>query len=451
MFSIKPATAKCSKPGRSIALALALATGAVVATGIVAEPAQAQRKKKKEKKEYSETFIAAYNPINEALNAEGGDPNAVKAQIPGLFAASVSADERFVAGNTAYAVGGKTQDQQMQYDGMKMMLASEKVGLEQLGQYNFIAFQLARGLEKHTESRGYLQQAINYNFSSGNINPTVMRIEMSETFFREENFPAGLASLKTAIAEREASGQKVDETWYRRGLSVSFNNNIKPDVYDFLQGWIAAYPSPGNWRDAVNITRQTNEFGAAETLDIMRLGFRLDTLQDKIEFIDYIESADPRRLPKEVKDVIESGYAAGHVTRNDIFVAEALELASSRIAADRADLPSIEREANGAGADLRTLVAAGDVFLSYGQAGKAETFYAKALTKPGANADLVNTRLGITQSDQGKFAEAKATFAKVQGARAPIAQLWTAYVETKSAPAAAPTAPAILTQPASAS
>ncbi|MEP2736367.1 MAG: hypothetical protein ABJP34_08710 [Erythrobacter sp.] len=448
MFSINTATAKRSQPGRHIALALALATGAVVATGIVADPAQAQRKKKKKgKKQYSETFIAAYNPINEVLSAEGGDANTVKAQIPGLIAASVSADERFVAGNTAYSVGGKTQDQQMQFDGMKLMLASEKVDLEKLGQYNFIAFQLARALEQHNESRSYLQQAINYNFTSGNITPAMMRVEMSETYFREENFTAGLASLKAAIEEREASGQKVDESWYRRGLSVSFNNNIKPDVYNYLQGWIAAYPSTGNWRDAVNITRQTNEYGAQETLDIMRLGFRLDTLQDKIEYIDYIEAADPRRLPKEVKDVIDNGYATGRVTRNDIYVAESLQTASGRIAADRAELPAIEREANAGNADLRTLLAAGDVFMSYGQANKAEAFYSKALAKPGVNADLVNTRIGITQVDQGKLAEARTTFSKVQGARAPIAQLWTAYVDTKSAPAAAPSAPAIMTKP----
>lgn len=450
MFSINTATAKRSKPGRSIALALALATGAVVATGIVADPAQAQRKKKKGKPQYSKEFIAVFNPINEAQKTEGADVNSLKAQIPGLIAAAVSPDERMVAGQTAYNLGIKASDQQLQFDGLKMMLASEKVELEKLGQFNFIAFQLARALEQHGESRNYLQQAINYNFTSGNVNPTMMQIELSETYFREENYAAGLASLKAAISEREASGQKVDEAWYRRGLGISFNNDIKPDVYDFLQGWIAAYPSQGNWRDAVNITRQTNEYGAAETLDIMRLGFRLDTLQDKIEFIDYIEAADPRRLPKEVKDVIDHGYATGRVTRNDIYVAESLQTASSRIAADRADLPAIEREANGGGADLRTLLAAGDVFLSYGQAGKAEGFYAKALAKPGVNADLVNTRLGITQVDQRKLAEATATFAKVQGARAPIAQLWTAYVETKSAPAAAPTAPAIMTQPAAA-
>jgi Flp pilus assembly protein TadD len=44
----------------------------------------------------------------------------------------------------------------------------------------------------------------------------------------------------------------------------------------------------------------------------------------------------------------------------------------------------------------------------------------------------VLTRLGIAQSDQGKAAEAQATFAKVQGPRKPMAQLWSAYAAQKA-------------------
>ncbi len=450
MFFTQTSLQKRSKTGRHFALALALATGSVVAmSGMVAEPAHAQKKKKKKSKaEYSETFIAAYNPINEALKVEGADINAVKAQIPGLIAAAVSADEQNVTGNTVYLVGGKAQDQALQFDGMKMMLASGKIGPEKLGQYNFIAFQLARALGRHSESRPYLQGAIDNNFTSASVDPAAMRIEMAETFFREDLNREGLASLTSAIEARKASGQAVDETWYRRGLSVSFNNKIQPEVYNFLQSWIGAYPSQANWRDAVNITRQLNEYGAAETLDLMRLGFRKDTLQDKVEYLDYVESADARRLPKEVQTVIQKGYSTGIVSRNDSYLAESLEIASGRIAADRAELPSLERDARSGGAGLRTVMAAGDAFLSYGQAAKAEEFYTKALGMGGADTGLVLTRLGIAQSDAGKQTEAQATFAKVQGSRRAIAQLWSAYAAEKAEPAmtaaAAPSAPEIV-------
>ena len=42
-------------------------------------------------------------------------------------------------------------------------------------------------------------------------------------------------------------------------------------------------------------------------------------------------------------------------------------------------------------------------------------------------------RLGIAQVDQGKYADAQANFAKVTDARAPIAQLWSAYAKNKIA------------------
>jgi hypothetical protein len=59
---------------------------------------------------------------------------------------------------------------------------------------------------------------------------------------------------------------------------------------------------------------------------------------------------------------------------------------------------------------------------------------------PGADRATALTRLGIAQAEQGKFAEAKATFAQVEGARQPIAMLWSAYADQKAA-AAAPAAP----------
>jgi hypothetical protein len=92
---------------------------------------------------------------------------------------------------------------------------------------------------------------------------------------------------------------------------------------------------------------------------------------------------------------------------------------------------------------------AGDAFLSYGEAAKAESLYTIALTKPGVDSNRVLTRLGIAQLDQGKAAEALANFAKVQGPRRPIAQLWAAYA-SQSASGTAAAAPAPAAAPAAA-
>ena len=440
-------------PASHLALAIALATGTAVSMVAVAEPAYAQKKKKKKKEEeakaeYSKEFIAAYQPLQEIVNAEGNDTTGAAALIPGILALTNSADEKMVAGNAIYNIGIKSDDRARQLEGMKLMLSSGKVQADQIGRFNFISYQLANSAGDFPTARNYLQAAIDANFTTTNVTADSMRIAMSESYFSEGNNKGGLDYLSQAIAQRKAAGLAVDESWYRRGLSVAYNNQIQPDVYDFVIGWIEDFSSQDNWRDAINIARNLGTFNQPEMLDLMRLGYRLDTFSGKQEYIEYVDAADPRRLPKEVETVIENGYATGRASRDDIFLADSLSTAKSRIASDRADLPALERDARSSSAGLRTVVAAGDAFLSYGQPAKAAEFYAKSLTVPGVDTAQVLTRLGIAQADTGDYGAAQETFAKVEGKRAAIARLWAAYAAEKAAPPAPAVVPALPAAPA---
>ncbi|NVE94003.1 hypothetical protein [Altererythrobacter lutimaris] len=432
------------KPGSAMALAIALACGTAVAAVGLAEPAFAQKKKKKkgDDAEYSKEFIAAYNPLNTAMNEGGADIASLRPQIDALLAMANSPDERLATGNLAYNAGAQSNDRGLQLAGMEMMLSSNKLTIENQPQYNFVAYQLSNALGDQAKARTYLQKAIDLNFSNEQISPDELRAQMAESYFREERLVEGLAYLKDAIEAREATGSAAPETWYRRGMVTAYNNEIQPQVYDFTVGWVKNYPSDTNWRDAVNITRNLNTFEAAEILDLMRLAFKLDTMNNKQDYIEYVEAADARRLPKEVADVIEHGYSTGRASRDDIYLADSLSTAKNRIAADRSELPSLERDARAASAGLRTVVAAGDAFLNYSEYAKAEEFYAKALTMPGVETAEVATRLGIAQAKQGKNADAASTFALVEGKRKPIAMLWSAHVSQQATPAVAAPAPA---------
>ncbi len=428
------------KTGSHLAMAIALATGtAVVGTVGFADTAHAQKKKKKDKKEkaeYSEAFVAAYQPLNDQVNAEGADVAALKPQLTALIPLATSNDEKNAAGGLVYNAGAKTSDRALQLQGMEMMLESGKTPIENVGRFNFIAYQLANAQNDFAKARNYLQMAINSNFSSENVTVSDLRVAMAESYFSEENYREGLRYLNGAIADQKRSGQQVDEQWYRRGLTVAYNNEIVPEVYDFTTGWVADYPSEGNWRDAINLARNLGEYEGPLMLDLMRLGHKLGTFRDKNDYIEYIEAADARRLPKEVYDVIQEAYGNGTVTRDDIYVADSLEIAEGRVASDRADLPELESDARAAGADLRTVMIAGDVFLSYRDYTKATEFYQKALGMPGVDMAEAQTRLGIAQVGMGQYGEAKATFEKVDGARKPIAMLWATYVEQEGGTAA---------------
>ena len=137
---------------------------------------------------------------------------------------------------------------------------------------------------------------------------------MAESYFAGNDFSAGFTYLEEAIADRKAQGLTVDEDWYRRGVTVSYNNRIVPRVYDFVTMWVTDYPSTTNWRDAINVTRNLNTFDSQEMLDLFRLGRRLGALTDASDYDYYVEAADARRLPLEVKQVIEEGIDAGVVS-----------------------------------------------------------------------------------------------------------------------------------------
>lgn len=424
------------KRASHLALAIAMATGtAVVASAVFPTEAQAQRKKKNKGGDYSKEFIAAYQPVNEAVTPDGADVAAWKPQLLGLVAVASNDNEKMAAGGLIFNSGVKLNDRELQLSGMELMLASNKVPIESVGRYNFIAYQLANAAQQYPKARKYLQAAINANFTSEGISQADMQIAMAENFFASNELRPGLNFLKNAIASRKSRGEEVAEQWYRRGLTVAYNNEVLPEVYEFTSMWIADYPSPTNWRDSVNLVRNLNEFGPQQTLDLLRLSRRTGALADKQDYILYIESADARRLPKEVKDLIDQAYAEDAVSRDDIYVADALTTANGRIATDRADLPALEADASAPDAALRTVAAAGNAFYSYGEYAKAAKFYQKALGMPGVETGEVMTRLGMSQVALGDYDAARETLGKVQGPRAPIAMLWAAYASEKAGPA----------------
>jgi tetratricopeptide (TPR) repeat protein len=428
---------------RQFALALALASGtALLAVPGFADAAHAQKKKKGEEAEaakpaYSKPFVDAYTPVNAAVTGPTPDIAALKPQMEALVPLAVSPDEQSALGGLFYNAGIAGKDSAMQLRGMEMMLASGKTKLEDVPKFNFVAFQIANSLEQFDKARGFLQKAIDLNYTAPNVTATELQLSMAELYFAEEKHVEGLAFLSDAIAARKAQGQPVDPRWYRRGVSVAYTNQVIPQVYDFVQGWVIDNPTPEVWRDAVNLTRNLNDFEGAVLLDLLRLGKKVGTLSDMNDVIAYIETADVRRLPKEVRDVIEMAYATGKIAPGaDTYVDDQLRQSKSLMAEDKAALPALERDAKAATAQLRTVLAAGDAFLSYSEYPKAVEFYERALTMPGVDRELALTRLGIAQIGSGNTEGAKATLAQVKGVRGPVAMLWSAYAQTQADAAA---------------
>lgn len=411
-----------------LALAIAFATTGVLASTAIATPAYAQRAKQEKKaskegegKDYSKEFVAVYQPLAQQVEA-GGDLTALKGQLPGLVAAAQTADDRYVAGNMTLQVGQKSQDKALQKQGIEMMLASGKVPAENLGQYNAVAGGLAYDEKDFGKARQYFEAAVANGYTENEPQALI-----AETYFQSNQNAEGLAYLKEAIAARQAAGQPVDEAWIRRGLSVAYNNKLAAQTSDYAQMFVKNNPTPANWADVITIETTNYNYPNPELLDLMRLAREAKALRDERSYADYVDAADYRKLPGEVVAVIDEGKAAGTIPASSQFMTDIRGQATSRAAADKKDLPGILKTAQSA-TSVATITDGADLALSYGDYPAAEMLYTKAMGMPGANADLIHTRLGIAQLEQGKTAEAKKHFDMVTtGPRASIAQLWSIY------------------------
>lgn len=418
------------------AAAIALAAGTAIGVTALAPAAHAQRAPREQRQsrpagEMSREFLAAVQPIDQASRQEGADFAGLATQVKAIQALAKSADELNALGSLSYNIGTRASDTALQRQGLDMMLRSGKVEPDKLGSFNLAAGQLAYQAQDWVAARTYLEAA-------GANGRTEAQPLIAESYFAQNNPAEGARYLRRAIQTRIDAGQTVDESWIKRGLAQSYNANLMAEAADYSLLLVRYYPSTDSWGDAIAILRNGGELDNHATLDLMRLALRANAMRNERDYVDYVESADSRRLPAEVSRVIAAGVAANKVQANSTFFNEARTIANGRAAADRTDLAGFERIARGAAATAAEVTGAADSFLAHEQPAKAEELYRIALGKPGVDTARVLTRLGIAQAYQGKNTEAQATFARVEGARQPIARLWSLYVEqAAAAPAAA--------------
>jgi predicted Zn-dependent protease len=414
----------------TLALAIALATGSALAATALETPAFAQKKEEESKPEYSSGFIESYKALETIAGTEPLDYPTLKAGFPGLIAAIENDDDRYAAGSFIYSNAAKQQDQAVALQGMEMMLQSGNVPQANLGQFNFVAGQLAYSLNDYAKARTYLQTAADAGYTDND--PLIF---VAESYFAEGQPQQGLTYLSELINAKVAAGETVSEEWLRRGLAQAYNNQLASEANKYSSWYVSQYPGADSWGDAVAILLNTGGYENPEILDLLRLGQRVGVLRDDQLYLEYVEAADYRRLPVEVVSIIDEGYAAGKLDRTDPYVIDTRRQAAERAAQDRADIDGLIADANAADASINTVLAAGDTLLGLERPADAETFYAKALNMPGVNTPMVMTRLGIAQFDQGNYAEAEATFNKVEGARKAIANLWAIYATQQAAEA----------------
>jgi tetratricopeptide (TPR) repeat protein len=417
------------------ALAMALAGGIVLGTALPV-PALAKDKSGTPKPEgNSKAFADAYGPFVAIVNNPAGDFAAAKAMIPAITAAAQNETDKSTLGTALIALGTKLKDTSIQTQGIHLALASGKANPAQVGLFHFFLGQAAYEAKNYTEARTELLAAVQAGYTGNDARPVI-----AETYFGGGQPAEGLKYLSDTIKQDTAAGKTIPRNWLLRGLKVAYEAKLAPQATEYSVMLVKAYPTQQSWLDSLQVIQSLNPFDAQSELDLLRLMRATGALKERRDYIDYINTADPRRMANEVLPVLDEALKAGVFTTTDAVYKSAKATADGRAAADRAEAPGLVADAKSA-ADGATAQGAGDAFFSLGDYAKATEMYKLALDKGVKDRDMIETRLGIAQTDQGQYDAARASFRQVNGARAPIAAMWLAYVDTKAAPPAAPAAP----------
>ena len=430
-----------SKRRKLVSTALA----ATFALGMTAAPAMAAKEKpaKQAKANMSKEFVAIAGPLQAKIEAikvakDKGPTGAAEfaaatagaaASMQAVEAAAVSPDEKLGAGQLAVNLGGYLDDVAMRQRGVKLMIDSGKLDPAKLPEFQFYLGNFAYSNKDYATASAALAASV----AAGHTAPEAGEL-MVDAYARAGQPAQGLALLKQAVAAKRAAGQPIPEGWLKRANVVAYNAKLPAESMEWALTQVELYPSNFNWLGSAQLVRRFGNYGPTETIDLFRLMMRSGAFDNEAKFVgneyrEYIQTADPRRLPGEVLKAIDKGTASGALSGP--FVTESRALANGRIAADKASLPAAAARAasSSSGIDAQST---GDAYLNYGEAAKAEGLYKLALGKSGIDKDRVLTRLGIAQYDQGNYAGARASFKQVGGARTPLARLWLALVNSKS-------------------
>ena len=406
-----------------LALAVALAGGTVMTSALVAPAAVAQ--------DYTDAFVELYQPVAAIVNAEGGDVNSVTGQFPAIVAAAVTPDDKFAVGNLILIAGNKLSRPALQRQGLELQLASGKVAPENIGMFNWFVGNLAVQGGDFLPARAALQAAAAAGYTQGDTTALI-----AETYYEVEGAAAGVAYVLQSAQARLAAGGEVPENWLLRGLRASYGDNLTNEANALSLLLVTQHTSRQNWLNALQVANSLNDYDDQARLDLLRLMRLTETMTAQAEFIAYIEAADPRIMSNEVVDVLAAAEAANlFVTGEDRqYYADVLETVNSRMAGDRADAPSLVRDARTAGTGADALLA-GNLLYSLDDFAGAEEMFALAVTKGGSDTQTALTRQGIAQVRQGNHAAAVATLAQVTGPREAVAKFWSAYAQSQAAAA----------------
>jgi hypothetical protein len=365
---------------------------------------------------------AALLPVNNAVIAK--DWAAASAALPAAQAAVQGPDGKYFLGQFMLTIGLGTNSDQLQAQGVDMMLASGGAPQNQL--HALYQNQAVLGVRLHNLKAAEAGFGKLLEMNAGDTDSMISLAKVEIDLRR----PAQAVDLiERAIAAKRAAGEAVDQNWYRYALRTAYEAKLAAPSLRLAREMVAAYPTRENWRDALLVYRDLTTLDKGMTLDLLRLLRATKALAGERDWYDLADQANNGGLPGETKAVLQEAAAMHQVDLAKPGFADLMRVASARIAADRASLTGLETRAMADSTGQMALSTA-DAYYGYGEYAKAAALYRAALSKGGIDPNVANLRLGMSLAALSDRAGAETAFRAVAGPRADIAGFWLAWLAT---------------------
>ncbi len=405
-----------------------LALGAALSMSILAMPAQAQRQQQQGgrggqpagptvSKAFADGYAATVN-LAKANNLAGAKDAYLK-----LMPANDI--ERYNAGILGVTLGQALNDTAMVGSAADMVLGSSAAKPEDKAKYTFFKGATVPGAAGAAMMVQGYEAGYKLEGTEGSI---------AAAYYGLKDLANGDIWEKRATDRLVAAG-KSPVDGYRGALIMHLQ---PPGEFVGAQQWAKLLGgislAPNDWRLIVEAGRRAGTGDEPQAdLDMMRLMRLAKAMTLADNYRAYVGLAISR-LPGEVVAVVNEGKGSGVLKGSEDFISgpnNAFGVASAKLAADKASLATIDKDA---AADPTARAASGgaDALLGYGDYAHAVSLYQVALTKSGVDANRVNARLGIAKANLGDIAGAEAAFGAVKaGPWKNVADYWLVYLQAR--------------------
>jgi Tfp pilus assembly protein PilF len=287
-----------------------------------------------------------------------------------------------------------------------------------LGKLNYNA-------KAHDQAAAAFEQVLRVD--PNNLDATVL---LAESRNGQGRTAEAISLIQKAIAAKTATGQKAEESWYKRAVALAFNAKL-PSAPELSRQWVAAYPSAKTWRDAIRIYQTTGQIDDNVLLDTMRLAQATGALAGESDYFRFANALVTKGYAGEAKLVLEQGFAAKSIDKTRGTFSQLYSVATTKSQGDQASLDASAKTALAAASARQAMVTA-EAYYGYGEYARAAELFRAALGKDGVDKDLANLRLGMALARAGDKAGAEAALKAAGGSRAEVAKLWLTYLATRA-------------------